>query len=101
MSTIKQCRFEELLITDFHPDSVSFGWRTQFKRAGVKYLLPNMPHTRDDYLEALSTSGLTILEVMDIPHRELPGGYFSEEVMRMHGEKLLCLIIVAQKQQAV
>ncbi len=90
-----------LLITDFHPASVSYGWRTQFKRAGVKYLLPNMPHTRDNYLEAVSTSGLTILEVMDIPHRELPAGYFSEEFMRLHSEKMLCLILLAQKQPSV
>ena len=90
-----------LLITDFHPASVSYGWRTQFKRAGVKYLLPNMSHTRDNYLETVSMSGLTILEVMDIPHRELPAGYFSEEFMRMHSDKMLCLILLAQKQQSV
>jgi hypothetical protein len=75
--------------------------KTLYKRAGVKYLLPNMPHTRDDYLEAVSTSGLTILEAMDIPHRELPAGYFSEEFMRMHCEKMLCLILLAQKQPSV
>ena len=87
-----------LLITDFHPASVSYGWRTQFKRAGVKYLLPNMPHIRNDYLAALSMSGLTLLEVMDIPHRELPPGYFTEEFMRIHGDKMLCLLLLAQKK---
>jgi hypothetical protein len=31
-----------------------------------------MEHTRDDYLEAITASGLTILEVMDIPVGEAP-----------------------------
>lgn len=85
-----------LLITDFHPASVGFGWRTQFKRPGVKYLLPNMPHTRDDYVAALSASGLTILEEIDIPHRDVPPGYFPDEFIRTHGDKHLCLIILCK-----
>jgi hypothetical protein len=41
---------------------------------------------------------LTLLEVMDIPHRELPPDYFTEEFMRIHGDKMLCLLLLAQKQ---
>lgn len=86
-----------LLITDFHPAHTDYGWRTQFKQAGVKYLLPTMPHTREDYLNAITTSGLTIREVMDIPLRELPEEYHSEEFVRSNIEKQVCLIILAQK----
>jgi len=63
----------------------------------VKYLLPNIPHTREDYLAAITASGLTIRKVMDIPLRELPGEYHSEEFVRLNIEKLFCLIILAQK----
>src|SRR5579872_4910019 len=30
-----------LLITDFHPDSVQYGWRTGFRQADINYFLPN------------------------------------------------------------
>ncbi len=87
-----------LLITDFHPAHTAYGWQTQFKQAGVKYLLPNMPHTREDYLKAISASGLTIRKVMDIPLRALPREYHSEEFVRLNLEKQFCLLILAQNK---
>ncbi|GAC1349470.1 MAG: hypothetical protein NVSMB27_22910 [Ktedonobacteraceae bacterium] len=54
-------------------------------------------HTRDDYLEAITASGLTILKVMDIPVGEAPDGYLPEEMLHTYAEKPLCLIILAQK----
>jgi ubiquinone/menaquinone biosynthesis C-methylase UbiE len=86
-----------LLITDFHPVHTIYGWNTAFKQAGVKYRLPTIGHTRDDYLEAVMVSGLRIIEVMDIPVGEAPDGYLPEEMRRIHTEKPLCLIILARK----
>ena len=86
-----------LLITDFHPDSVHAGWRTQFRQAEIKYLLPNVPHTRDDYLAALTMQGLTILKLIEIPLRALPEGAISKQLIDGHEEQLFCLIILAQK----
>jgi ubiquinone/menaquinone biosynthesis C-methylase UbiE len=86
-----------LLITDFHPHSVQVGWRTQFKQEGVKYLLPNVPHTRDDYLWALTSNDLSILKEIDIALKEVPEGYLSDEVLYGHKEQLLCLILLARK----
>jgi ubiquinone/menaquinone biosynthesis C-methylase UbiE len=86
-----------LLITDFHPAHTSYGWLTSFKQAGVKYELPNIPYTREDYLEAISASGLKILEVVELPFRALPETYHSDEIVRLHSDKLLCLIILARK----
>lgn len=90
-----------LLITDFHPDSVGYGWRTGFQQTGVRYRLPNMPHTRDDYLEALTTSGLKILQAIDLPLRMLPERDYqaplTAEFIAVHGERLFCLILVARK----
>jgi SAM-dependent methyltransferase len=56
-----------LLITDFHPDSVAAGVRTQFGRDGVSYQLPNEPHTRDSYLDASTDAGFEPIEVRDLP----------------------------------
>ena len=86
-----------LLITDFHPVHRIYGWNTAFRRAGVKYRLPTVGHTRDDYLEAIAASGLTILEVMDILVGEAPEGYLPEEMRRTSADKPFCLIILAQK----
>lgn len=84
-----------LLITDFHPDSIAYGWRTDFRREGKKYRLPNIPHTRADYLDALATVGFTVLRVIDIPLRAVPDGLLPETMQR-DLDGLLCLIILAQ-----
>ncbi len=90
-----------LLITDFHPDSVSYGWRTGFQQTGVKYLLPNMPHTRDNYLESLATSGLSLVNAIDLPLRALPARTYppplTEEFIQTYGDRMFCLILLAQK----
>lgn len=86
-----------LLITDFHPAHTDYGWQTSFRQAGVKYELTNIPYAREDYLEAIAASGLTILEALDIPFSELPQTYHSDEIVRLHSDKLLCLIILARK----
>ena len=89
-----------LLITDFHPVHILYGWNTAFIREGVKYRLPTVGHTRDDYLKAITASGLTILEVTDVPVSEAPEGYLPAEMVRNYAEKPLCLVILAQKRRA-
>jgi ubiquinone/menaquinone biosynthesis C-methylase UbiE len=86
-----------LLITDFHPEVVAAGWRTIYVQPGVTYLLPNIAHTRADYLEAVTRAGLTILDAIDVPVREVPDGYLPETVIRAHGDRLFCLIVLARK----
>lgn len=90
-----------LLITDFHPGSVQYGWRTGFQQADVRYLLPNMLHTRNDYLKPLAPNGLTLLKVLDLPLRALPARPYrpplTQEFIQLHGEMLFCLLILAQK----
>ncbi len=86
-----------LLITDFHPDHILYGWKTAFRRAGVKYHLPTVGHSRDNYLEAITASGLTILEVAEGLVGEAPEGYLPEEMRRIYADKPLCLSILAHK----
>ncbi len=86
-----------LLITDFHPDALDFGWRTVFTQDGTKYTLPNTLHTRAGYLQALINEGCTLQKVIDIPVREVPPGYVPEEIREMHPDLPLCLIILVQK----
>jgi ubiquinone/menaquinone biosynthesis C-methylase UbiE len=75
-----------LLITDFHPVHTIYGWRTAFKRAGVIYHLPTVAYTKDDYLEAIRASGLTILEVEESLVGEVPEGYLPEEWRHTYSE---------------
>ena len=92
-----------LLITDFHPDSVSYGWRTGFRNEGVVYQLPNMPHTRNDYVEALKSSGLKLLQAIDLPLGALPERDYppplTREFIEFHGKRHFCLILVGQKME--
>ncbi|MDQ2713357.1 MAG: class I SAM-dependent methyltransferase [Chloroflexota bacterium] len=86
-----------LLITDFHPVHTIYGWKTAFKRAGVTYHLPTVVYTRDDYLEAVTASGLTILEVAESLVREVPEGYLPEDMRRTYADTPFCLSILARK----
>lgn len=67
-----------LLLTDFHPSAVDIGLRTEFRAGGVRYLLPNQPHGRADYLEAIGRTELVVQEVVEIPMRE----FFNEAPQR-------------------
>jgi len=86
-----------ILITDFHPESLAKGWRTEFENNGTLYLLPNFNYTREDYLEAVSAAGFPLVQVKDIPVKEIPGGYISEETRDKYNNVGLCLIILGQK----
>lgn len=86
-----------LLLTDFHPDAVGRGWRTDFSDLGVKYRLPNMPHTRADYLDAVAAAGLDVLTTLDLFVRDVPDGYLADAIMRESGDLSLCLIVLARK----
>lgn len=86
-----------LLITDFHPDALDFGWRTVFTQAGTSYALPNTLHTRAGYLQALTNEGCLLQKVIDLPVRAVPPGYGPEEVFQKHLDLPFCLIVLAQK----
>lgn len=86
-----------LLITDFHPDHILYGWRTAFRRAEVVYHLPTVGHIREDYLETIRACGLTILDVTENLVGEVPEGYLPEEMRRLYADKPLCLSILAKK----
>jgi SAM-dependent methyltransferase len=86
-----------LLISDFHPDIVAHGWRTQFSRPGETFYLPDMPHTRDDYTGALRDAGLRLLHEQDVRVREAPEGYIPPFRLREVADVAFCLIMLAQK----
>ncbi|GHO92612.1 hypothetical protein KSF_026600 [Reticulibacter mediterranei] len=87
-----------LLITDFHPDAIDRGWRTAFSYADSNYTLPNTPHTRAGYLQALTNEGCTIHQVIDIPVRTIPPGYAPDDFVHKYPDAPFCLIVLAQKQ---
>ena len=87
-----------LLITDFHPDSVAQGWRTEMTVDDTTYLLPNAEHTRGDYLDAVQLAGFRQLRAMDVPLREVPSGHFPQAVFQKWGDVNLCLILLAQRE---
>ena len=94
------CEGGYLLVTDFHPDATSImGWRTVAWRPEGLYLLPNMPHTRGDYLHAVEQAGFVLLDVQDVPLRAVPPGYLvsQSEIASERGDTSLCLIISAQR----
>jgi SAM-dependent methyltransferase len=90
-----------LVITDFHPDSVAYGWRTHVRRPEGLWFLPNVSHTRAEYVDAVEKAGLTLLDVLDTPLCKVPEGIFAfhEEMMQEIGDQNVCLSILAQRQR--
>ncbi len=86
-----------LLITDVHPDFIAAGFPTQFVEDEVTYHLPNEPHTRDDYLQAIADTGLDISTVLDIPGREVPGGFINPFMRENFSDVNFGLIVLARK----
>ncbi len=86
-----------LLLTDFHPAAIAWGWRTAFMEPGARYRLPNPGHSRDDYLRALSAAGCTLLDVRDIGLDGKPCGDVSTEAVQKRGEPPLCLALLARR----
>jgi len=91
-----------LLITDFHPASVHYGWRTAFRQAGVRYVLPNMTHTRETYLQALAVCGLLLVTSLDLPMGALPDRPYppplTAEFIQAHAQIPFCLVLLARKE---
>jgi hypothetical protein len=77
-----------------HPEC---GGRTELFVEGRRYFLPNPPHTRQDYLAALTTAGLIVRQVLDIPMREVPTGYLPERLRREQGGTPLGLMLLAER----
>ncbi len=86
-----------LLITDFHPVHTIHGWMTSFRRTDVIYRLPTVAYTTDDYLQAITAGGLTIIEVAESLIKEVPEGYIPEEIRRQYADSPFCLSILARK----
>lgn len=91
-----------LLITDFHPASVHYGWRTAFRQAGARYVLPNMTHTRETYLQALAACGLHLVTALDLPMGALPARPYppplTAEFIQAHAQIPFCLLLLARKE---
>lgn len=86
-----------LLLTAYHPDIINHGWRTVFDRPGKIYGLPNVSRSRTQYLETLVSTGFDVMDVVDVPIRNVPDGIFPEVVIEEAGDVNFCLIILAQK----
>lgn len=86
-----------VLITDIHPEVVSMGWKATLRRPGVTYVLPYPGHTREDYLTAVITAGLTIHTVIEVLVRDIPTGYIIDPLRHEFGDKQYCLIVLAHK----
>ena len=70
---------------------------TQFVENDVTYHLPNEPHTRDDYLQAITETGLDISTVLEIPGREVPGGFVNDFMRENFNDVNFALIVLARK----
>lgn len=94
-----------LLITDFHPEAVLRGWRTVFAQGDEVNYLPNVAHTRQQYLDAVCEAGCGVIHVDDLllrdaPPDSFPAGVDVERLLREDGDKTFGLIVLGRKMSS-
>ena len=92
-----------LLLTDFHPEAVARGWRTEFAQEDAIYYLPTVGHTRQQYLEAIQAAGCPVMHVEDLLLRDAPPDSFPAHVdvdrlFQESGDQHFGLIILGRKE---
>lgn len=92
-----QTKHGSCLISAFHPDAISTGgWRTSLQETNAIYRLPNMSHTREDYINAFQNAGYNVNQTFDLRVADVPKGHFPPEMVAKNGDKGICLIILAE-----
>jgi ubiquinone/menaquinone biosynthesis C-methylase UbiE len=87
-----------ILITDIHPDAVNgLNWGAKLRRPGATYILPNVGHTRSDYLDAIAAAGCSLMKLVEIPVRDAPVGTIVEWARHEFSDRQYCLIVLARK----
>lgn len=86
-----------LVLTDFHPAAIDFGWHAGVPTPDAYLQLPNAHHTRDGYLDAVEAAGCRLLDVHDLGTDGAPYGEVTQEVVAERGCPPLCLVVAAQK----
>ena len=85
------------LFSDFHPDAIiTAHWRTSLQETESIYRLPNMEHTREDYINAFQDAGYNVKEIFDLRVADVPDGHFPPSMVEKNGDKGLCLVILAE-----
>ncbi len=52
-----------LIVSDFHPFCLLIGWRTSFRTADAKLIVPNYLHLASDYMGAAQAAGLRVMRL--------------------------------------
>ena len=87
-----------ILITDIHPDAVNgLNWGAKLRRPGATHILPNVGHTRSDYLDAIAAAGCSLMKLVEIPVRDAPVGTIVEWARHEFSDRQYCLIVLARK----
>jgi ubiquinone/menaquinone biosynthesis C-methylase UbiE len=86
-----------IILSDFHPSAVqTTKWRTSCSTPDGTYNLPNPPHSRAEYLEALQCTGCTVRGVHDIASDCTDYGEVTEAKIVERGPPR-CLVVVGEK----
>jgi ubiquinone/menaquinone biosynthesis C-methylase UbiE len=92
-----QARGGNCLISAFHPEAIAAAhWRTSLQETDAIYRLPNMSHTREDYINAFRDAGYKVKQTFDLHVADVPEGYFPPGMVAEHGERGFCLIVLAE-----
>jgi ubiquinone/menaquinone biosynthesis C-methylase UbiE len=92
-----------LLLTDFHPEAVARGWRTEFVQDEAIYYLPTVAHTRPQYLAAIEAAGCVVVHEEDLVLRDAPRDSFPahidvDRLFEESGHLSFGLLVLGQKR---
>jgi ubiquinone/menaquinone biosynthesis C-methylase UbiE len=92
-----QTKHGSCLISVFHPDAIATAhWRTSLQETDKIYRLPNVSHTREDYMDAFQNAGYNVKQTFDLRVADVPEGHFPPAMVAEHGKRGFCLIVLAE-----
>jgi ubiquinone/menaquinone biosynthesis C-methylase UbiE len=83
-----------LIVSDLHPDAITYGWRRTFRSAGNLFEIATFPYTFLDLIAAMYAAGLRLEQVEEPCFGEEEAGIFREngKLARFHQVQSLPVI---------
>jgi ubiquinone/menaquinone biosynthesis C-methylase UbiE len=86
-----------VIVTDFHPAALAYGWRTAFYTPEANVHIENSVHTRQSYIDAFESAGIRNMRVWDIAVDGSDYGTVSQAAIEANGMPPLCLVVCGEK----
>ena len=86
-----------IIVSDFHPFCLVFGWRTGYRQDSTEYQIENHCHLFQEYLEAFRKDNVQLDVLQELTIDDVSGGMFHPDVFEVFRGMPLAFVIKAFK----